>query len=118
MDNSDGFSQDAVLEALRDTRLHAFIELVLELDSVIASMTIWCEQCPCHQDVFARHRHTHIPLDVVRYECGAAATACTCPNRGCRAPELAAGEVMRVLEQSFNRALGRLTLAWRSRLPD
>eukprot|EP00969_Alexandrium_andersonii_P102605 4529492-Alexandrium_andersonii.AAC.1 len=66
-------------------------------------MTSWCEQCPCHDPIFQRYPRGHIPFSVLRHECGDVASGnLPCCNRGCRAPQLAAGELVQVLERAFN----------------
>ena len=53
-------------------------------------------------------------MSVARAECGDAADAgLSCPNRGCRAPEVAAGALFKQLEAAFEKSLARLTISWR-----
>ena len=76
---------------LKQDSFHASVDLILELDAVLQGMVAWCEQCPCHGHV-QEHYKDRMPIEVARAECGEYATAgLPCPNRGCRAPEVAAG---------------------------
>lgn len=80
-----------VTSVLKDDSFHAAVDLILELDAVLQEMVAWCERCPCHQHIQRQYRD-RIPLEVGKVECGELASgSLPCPNRGCRAPELAAG---------------------------
>jgi len=112
------FSVSAITAVFDNLNIHAQIELVVLVDKVLNEMSAWCEQCPCHAHVQSKYRD-HIPVQVARSECGDSATAgLPCPLRGCRAPEVADGELLRQLDKCFSRALGKFTLEWRCRLSE
>ena len=116
-DAHDGFSTDAIQKASKDLLFQARVDLVVELDLMIQTLTAWCERCPCHEPIQSKYREG-APMDIARKECGQWATSgIPCPMRGCRAPEVAAGEVMRQLQAESAATLSKLTLKWKFRLP-
>ena len=88
----------------------------MDFDGVLQNMVAWCEQCPCHEHLQQKYMGEHIPAEVCREELGQNTGGLTCVNRGCRAPDVAAGELFKKLDEAFTGGLGRLSLSWRSRL--
>ncbi len=104
---------DAISRVLSDPFFRGYLELVVTLNGVLESMSAWMEQCPCHEHLQQMYRD-HVPQAVLRSEFGVAAAATggggglSCPVRGCRAPELAAGALSTLLGTTFSNALGEL----------
>ena len=69
-------------------------------------------------DSQAKHRD-QVPVSVIRAEFGEFAAGLgglACPNRGCRAPEVAAGVLYDILDLSFQMSLAALTIKWRPKM--
>lgn len=110
-------------EAIQDRWFVGYMRMVLLLGDVVEQLTLWAERCPCHNRVLAKYHDSqisHMPAHVLRSECGADRalhmSTLSCPLRGCRAPELAAGEVVGVLDEAWKAALGDLIIACRGEL--
>lgn len=116
IDDSDGFSPSDVSTVLHDITVQAGVALVCTLDGLLQKMSAWCERCPCHEHIQAAYKDK-VPAAVAREECGAwFAEGIPCPWRGCRAPEIAAGVIIHMLQEMFDLALADLAYRFRSRM--
>ena len=69
---------------------------------------------PCHEYILDRYKSSRLPATALHKECDdPAALGLRCPVSGCRAPQLAAGEVQERLDKGFTSALSKLTRRWR-----
>ena len=111
------FKPQMVTELIADTWFHGYAQMVLYVGATVESMSDWAELCPCHEEVLRRHGHDHdvggLPVGILREECGCALasgmTTLSCPFRGCRAPEMAAGAAFEQLDLAYIDALGHLS---------
>ena len=102
----------------RDSFFNAYVHMIVLVGAVLQEMAGWAERCPCHEHLQHKYKK-HFPSSVLRREMGAHAAdydSMVCPARGCRAPELAAGEAMSVLRGAFDSSLALLTTKWRGML--
>ena len=113
-DSGQVFDPGAITEVVGSKWFRAYTSMLLMLGELVESLVAWAERCPCHQHVQSAHGHHPIPMDVLRSECGPERAAqmrtLSCPFRGCRAPEMACGEVLSVLESAWKDSLAHLTL--------
>ena len=115
--DEEDFCADEIGEAVNDIKVHANLNMVIGLDRMLQRISAWCERCPCH-DYVQRKFRDRVPAEVVRNECGAETTSAgiACPFRGCRAPEVAAGLLLEVLQDECTTTVADLALTWRTRL--
>ena len=109
----DDFRATDLTPLLQDCAFKAYMDMILEINLVLESLSAWAEQCPCHTELQEQYRGA-TPIGVLREECGALADHLddlACPLRSCRAPELAAGSLPQhldtVCDNSFSRFIGK-----------
>ena len=119
--DDDGYKFDpkAITTVIHDSWFISFLYMVLYLGELIESLVHWSERCPCHEDI-QRKYPGKVPIRVLRAMCGcdlaSSMTSLSCPFRGCRAPDMAVGELFVQLDSAYHDALGQLTLKCRERV--
>jgi hypothetical protein len=106
---------------LKDPFYRSYLEMIIVINEAMEEMSAWAERCQCHEHLQKTDCRywTRFPRQALRKEMGEHAESArilSCPLRGCRAPELAAGAVPALVESLFQDALATLTLACRPRL--
>ena len=82
-------------------------------NGVLEGLAAWVERCPCH-DPLQPNCRSRVPSHVQKEEFGDGNSlhGLSCPLRGCRALELAAGEVSAMLDEAFATCCAQLALRW------
>ena len=115
----EGFNATEFSSVITLPNFRGYLEMVLYVDNTMVEMMASTERCPCHMRLQAEYQ-AHVPVDICREEFGAehaaAMSGLSCPARGCLAPELVDGALLRMLDTSFDRAKDKYILDWRSRL--
>ena len=97
-EGSKDFSVKKITKVCKSCVVAAHADFVVVMDRVLQEMVAWCERCPCH-DLVQKKYGAQTPWSVVKRECGDFASAgIACVNRGCRAPEVAAGALFEMLD--------------------
>ena len=95
----------AVTKVVADATWWAYLQAMFELQLCLHSLSQWCDGCSCHEHVLVDHsrfRREHS----LRRLCSKG----TCPLKGKRAPEMAAGQLERVLFQLEQASLVHLAV--------
>ena len=109
------FQPQEISQVLRDPMFEAYLHLVLEVNGTLVELSAWLERCPCHQHIQEKFR-SYTPVATMRAEFGERLASqmhhgfVACPMRGKRAPELACGALMTILDRSCLRNLHNDTL--------
>ena len=94
--------------------------MVIQLNLAVEELAAWAERCPCHDMLQSKYNGAHVPIVVLRCEFGERAADMhghvSCPMRGRRAPELAAGQLWRFLDAAWQSALSTLAVDCRQSL--
>ena len=103
---AEGDRDDAVKagRAVANPRFWAMAHVVSQLQLVLDRFGDWCESCPCHGGVVYGHSwylRTKQYMKMAGISAEAADNLQTCPLKGCRAPELACGVHMEVLDEAI-----------------
>ena len=108
-----------IARLLRDSHFRSYLKMVLCLGTVLEELVGWAERCPCHEAIQAGFLRRHIPAAVLRLEFGERYTSrcqMTCPMRGRRAAEFAAGGVLEHLDLAWRNSVSELALSCRQYL--
>ena len=116
-DDGGVFSAAAITEVVKSAWFLAYTRMVVLLGETVEALTAWAERCPCHDSVQRKEGEKPLPVSVLRAECGvelaSQMTTLSCPMRGCRAAEVACGQVFRVLDEAWRHSLVELLLKCR-----
>ena len=94
---SKSLNVDLVDEACQSQQFWAYARMVSELGETIEHVMHWCESCPCHghdEELQGKAKHSKTGLF-------ARIGLCSCPLASRRAPECAAGAILKVIEQGL-----------------
>ena len=102
------FQPAEITKVLCDPMFRGYLSMVLVLNQALEELAAWAERCPCHDALQHKYRQ-YTPIQALQIEFGSRADSMhghiSCPMRGRRAPEFAAGAVMETLdslwEESF-----------------
>ena len=94
---SDTVDVNVIDGAVTSPMFWSYLKMLGCLTDVLQDALSWSESCPCHWGLDP----THFPRTVV-------AQWKKCPLRGCRAPELACGTFMEVMQRLADKSAGAL----------
>ena len=98
---------DLVDQAIGSDMFWAYAEALDYLGETLTSLVHWAESCPCHgEDAAIRGPTRHLRVGAFQRTHSSAASLC--PLRTMRAPEMAAGEAHRRLQQLFGLSSAQL----------
>ena len=110
------FDPAEISRLIRDGPFRAYLKMAIVLDQATEELAAWAERCVCHEHPQAQYSSKYVPVSVLRSEFGGEAAAhvhLTCPMRGRRAPEVAAGGIFEHMSVAWSDALSELTAACR-----
>ena len=90
----EGVDIRSIDSAITSPIFWGYVRMLESLTKMVQAALSWTESCICHGDL----NFAELPGDIRKQ-------VATCPLRGCRAPELAAGDFMSVLRQVSSTSL-------------
>ena len=90
----EGVDVRAIDDAVTSPVFWGYVRMLASLTNMVSAALTWCEACPCDGHLKFRE----LPSDIRKQWA-------KCPLRGCRGPELAAGEFLNVLRRVSSSSL-------------
>ena len=112
-DDSKTFQPAEITKVLGAPMFRGYLSMVLVLNQALEELAAWAERCPCHDALQHKYRQ-YTPIQALRIEFGSRADSMhghiSCPMRGRRAPEFAAGAVMEMLDSLWEESFTTLVM--------
>ena len=91
---SEGVDIAACSDAISSPFFWSYVHMLKGLADMVSAALTWCESCPCHGGLRIEEMPRNTRQKIL-----------SCPLRGCRAPELANGDFMKVLRRLSDSSL-------------
>ena len=98
----DEFSCRGITELLKDEYFCAYWHVQLQLRDVVRSLLRWVEGCSCHSNLLSGVPPHRQQTQLRREISCPREVACRCPVMGCRAADMAAGQLLHFAESVFS----------------
>ena len=98
----DEFSCRGITELLKDEYFCAYWHMQLQLRDVVRSLLRWVEGCSCHSNLLSGVPPHRQQTQLRREISCPREVACRCPVMGCRAADMAAGQLLHFAESVFS----------------
>eukprot|EP00959_Pyramimonas_sp_CCMP1952_P466970 9490813-Pyramimonas_sp.AAC.1 len=100
----------ALTPIIKGTHFWIWGHALLEIEAMIHGLSDWSEGCPCHEALFV-HKTRWFNEKAYNEELRAGSpNAHTCPNKGNRAPELAAGRAKLVFDEIADKSYSSIVV--------